>query len=268
MIINRNTKISAILKHHPDALEAIVSLSPKLEKLRNPLLRRLMAGRASISMASNISGYSVNDFFARLKPLGFEIDNSTEFIVEKKGKLPDFITSIRKKHIVDLDVRPVLSTGTDPLNMILEKIKTIQAGEVLKIINTFEPVPLIKLMEKKGFVTFTDIIAADLVETYFYKKSETTVVEETPLTDASKGWDEVQLRFKDKMQTIDVRDLEMPLPMLTIIEALEHLSPDAALFVHHKRIPVFLLSDLAERKFEYRIKELSENEVHLLIFKS
>ena len=43
MIINANTKIAAILKQHPDALEAIISLNPKFEKLRNPLLRKLMA---------------------------------------------------------------------------------------------------------------------------------------------------------------------------------------------------------------------------------
>jgi hypothetical protein len=51
MVITANTKIAAILKSNPAALEAIVSISPKFEKLRNPLLRKLMAGRASVSMA-------------------------------------------------------------------------------------------------------------------------------------------------------------------------------------------------------------------------
>lgn len=72
--INANTKIAAILKQHPDALEAIISISPKFNKLRNPLLRKLMASRASISMASKIGGCSVNDFFEKLQPLGFVID--------------------------------------------------------------------------------------------------------------------------------------------------------------------------------------------------
>jgi len=267
MIINANTKIAAVLKQHPDALEAIISISPKFEKLRNPLLRKLMAGRASISMASKIGGCSVNDFFIKLKPLGFEIDSDTAPLKDEKKKLPGFITSIKKDQIIDLDVRPVLSSGTDPLNIILEKIKTIQAGQILKIINTFEPIPLIKLLEKKGFVTYTDTIDANLVETYFYKKSETDSIETTPAADASKGWDEMLQRFKDKTQTIDVRELEMPLPMLTILDALDKLSPKTALLVHHKRIPVFLLPELADRKFDYRIKEINEGEVYLLIFK-
>ena len=52
MTINANTKIGTILKQHPAALDVIVSISPKFEKLRNPILRKLMAGRASIAMAS------------------------------------------------------------------------------------------------------------------------------------------------------------------------------------------------------------------------
>src|ERR1035437_7520695 len=264
MIISANTKIAVVLKQHPDALEAIISISPKFEKLRNPLLRKLMAGRASISMASKIGGCSVSDFFTKLKPLGFEIDNDTKPLMDEKKKLPSFITSIKKEQIIDLDVRPLLASGTDPLNTILEKIKTIQAGQILKIINTFEPIPLINLLEKKGFVTYTDNIDVNLVETYFYKKSETGNIETTPAADATKGWDEVLQRFKDKTQTIDVRELEMPQPMLAILDALDKLPQGTALHVHHKRIPVFLLPELAEREFDYHIKEVSESEVYLL----
>ena len=59
----------------------------------------------------------------------------------------------------------------------------------------------------------------------------------------------------------------LPLPMLTILDELEKLPNGNALYVYHKRIPVFLLPELQERKFEYRIKEISDGEVHLLIFK-
>ncbi|HJV20020.1 MAG TPA: DUF1858 domain-containing protein [Sediminibacterium sp.] len=51
MKINVNTKIAILLKQHPEALEAIVRVSPKFNKLRNPILRKVIAGRTSISMA-------------------------------------------------------------------------------------------------------------------------------------------------------------------------------------------------------------------------
>ena len=56
--------------------------------------------------------------------------------------------------------------------------------------------------------------------------------------------------------------------MLTILEALKNLPLEKALFVYHKRIPVFLLPELADRKLDYRIKEICDGEVQLLIFKA
>src|SRR5690554_6941064 len=76
MEINEKTKIAALLKHHPDALETIVKLSPDFKKLRNPVLRALMAGRTTIAMASKIGGCRPEDFFKALAPIGFKTAQS------------------------------------------------------------------------------------------------------------------------------------------------------------------------------------------------
>ena len=267
MIINADTKIAKILKENAAALEAIISITPKFEKLRNPLLRKLMAGRTSIGMASKISGCSLNVFFQKLKPLGFEIDAATlPFKNEEKPQLPAFFNSLKPDQIIEFDVRPLIDADEDPLPLIVKKVKSIQSGEALKIINSFEPTPLLLLLKKQGFDSHVDVINDQLVETYFFKTSDSEVVIGETENDA-EGWDDYIQKFKDKMQTIDVRELEMPKPMLTILAALDNLPSDAALFVYHKRIPVFLLPELKEKKFDYRIKEISNHEVHLLIFK-
>ena len=161
---------------------------------------------------------------------------------------------------------PIINANEDPLSLILKKIKGIRHGEALKIINTFEPAPLISLLKKQRFESYVDVINDQLVETYFYKIDDTTVViNETE--NVTEGWDDFMQKFTDRIQTIDVRELEMPKPMLTILDSLDHLPPETALYVYHKRIPVFLLPELKERNFDYRIKEVSDNEVHLLIFK-
>lgn len=268
MTITVNTKIAALIRQHPDALEAIINIHPKFEKLRNPLLRRIMAGRTSISMASKISGCSVTDFFRQLKPLGFEIDSATEAAATDEKQIPDFILFIKKHQVIELDVRPVIASGSDPLPLIIKKVKAIQPGQILKIVNSFYPQPLILLLEKQGFTTYADVLDDDLVETYFYKEKETGEITSTKTNDLANGWEEILKRFADKMELVDVRAMEMPRPMLTILEALEKLPADTALFVHHKRIPVFLLPELIERKFEFRIKEISEGEVNLIIFKT
>lgn len=266
MTINANTKIATLLKYNPDSLEAIITISPKFEKLRNPLLRKLMAGRTSIEMASKISGCTVNDFFEKLAPLGFEIDKDIPVKNKERKPLPSFLNSLKREQLIEFDVRPIITANEDPLSLIVKKVKSIQPGEALKIINTFEPAPLIILLKKQGFESYVDVINDQLVETYFYKIDDNAVViNETE--NVTEGWDSFMQKFAYKIQTIDVRELEMPKPMLTILDALDHLPPEAALFVYHKRIPVFLLPELKERKFDYRIKEISDNEVHLLIFK-
>lgn len=265
--ISANTKIAYLIKSHPDALEAIISIDSKFQKLRNPLLRKVLAGRTSIAMASKIAGCGVNDFFIKLKPLGFEIDADTPPVDEKRKSLPAFITSLTKNQIIDLDVRETLASGKDPLNLILGKVKSVQTGQALKIINTFEPVPLIKMLEKKGYTVYADVISNDLVETYFYKGYDKGDITVEPSGNAETGWEEVMQRFHNKLVTLDVRELEMPQPMLTILAELDQLPDETALYVYHKRIPVFLLPELTDRKFDYRINEIGDGEVHLLIFR-
>lgn len=284
MTIHPDTSIGSILKHNPAALEAIVGLSSRFEKLRNPLLRKVIAGRTSIAMATRIGGCTVEDFFAVLQPLGFEIA-AKEAAADGKGSgpdagpakqsMPDFLVGLDPEKITDLDVRSILAAGDDPLRDIVARTRSLKTGEVLKIINTFEPTPLIQLLGKQGFQSYVEYPEPERVETYFFKSSDTksatapaaAVADVPPETRDATGWDQLIQQFSDAIQYIDVRGLEMPQPMHAILDALDKLPADTALFVYHKRIPVFLLPELSERQFDYRIREIRDGEVHLLIFR-
>jgi len=270
MLINEHTKIATLLKQHPDALETIVALSPDFKKLRNPILRKLMAARTSIAMASKVGGCKPEDFFKALQPLGFEVDkNAVEPVKKENGiaLMPDFLKTLPPQKIISFDVRELLSGGNDPLRQIQQKVKELKQGEVLKIINSFEPVPLIKLLEKQGFLSYVNPVNNNRIETYFYKSENAKAPEMEAAATPSGDWEELLKRFDNRLVEIDVRHLEMPMPMMTILEALESLPDEKALYVHHKRIPVFLLTELKDRNFDYRIKEVRDAEVFLLIFK-
>ncbi|HJW18087.1 MAG TPA: DUF2249 domain-containing protein [Flavisolibacter sp.] len=267
MIINANTKIGAILKEAPGALDVIIEINSKFEKLRNPILRKLMAGRTTLAEASKFGGCEIEDFYKKLEPLGFQIDRTFKSQAAENRKAPGFMNSLSSGQLLELDVRPILATGKDPLNIIMNKIKSVDPGGVLKVINSFEPTPLIHLLEKKGFETYVENKGPDHIETYFHKrgKSEVSVAHVSQNDDL--GWEEVLTKYGDNIQIIDVRELGMPQPMMAILDALDHLAKDTILFVNHKRIPVFLLPELKQRGFEYRIREINDNEVQLLIFK-
>lgn len=267
MTINAQTKIAALLKFHPDALEAIIKLNPKFAKLRNPVLRKLMAGRTTIAMAAKIGSCSVQDFYNGLAHLGFTSKPSDiEVSIITGETTPLFMKNLTVENTTELDVRPILATGKDPLQIILQKTKSLSTNHTLKIINTFEPTPLIKLLGGKGFSSYTKTSADGIVETFFYKNDAAAT--ETPAIENSNDWDAVYEKYKANLQTIDVRELPMPLPMHTILETVDQLPLQTALFVYHKRVPFFLLPELAEKGFGVRIKEIREGEVHLLIFKA
>ena len=264
--INANTKISKIINEDPAALEAIISISPKFNKLRNPLLRKLIASRTSIATASVIGACKVNDFYEKLKPLGFEIDETV--IVNKKTRKsrPEFMENISRGDLVEMDVRAMLDSGKDPFQIILEKLNSLKEKQVLKLINSFEPTPLIEILEKKGIQNYTETVDKNLVFTFFYKTKHISFADQSSTIDSELDWDQVIKNFENKTEYIDVRELEMPLPMLTIIDKLESLKKENVLYVYHKRITIFLLTELKEKNFDYLIKEISENEVHMLIF--
>jgi hypothetical protein len=123
------------------------------------------------------------------------------------------------------------------------------------------------LLAKKGFKSYVNRIDNTVVETYFAKETFTAKPEIQHKHRDNYDWDFLLQKFENNLVYVDVRHLNMPLPMTTILEALETLPEYKALHVHHKRIPVFLLTELQDREFDYHLKEMSENEVFLLIFK-
>jgi len=206
MLIDKNTKIGKILKAHPEALGHIISMNPIFEKLRNPVLRKLMANRTSIAMAAKVGNLVPADFFKALEPLGFEfqISESNQAPPQPNHAEP---FDIKSQHIISMDVRPILANGEDPLQYILAKVKVLNSGEILKIINTFEPTPLIRMLEKQGFQTYVKRLTDSHVETYFRKNTSENIKEDPIPGTAGEEWDEVVRKFEGKTEKVDVRDL-------------------------------------------------------------
>ena len=272
MKINEQTKISVILNNNKDAIEALVSINPHFKKLRNPILRKLLAPRISVEDAARIGKCEVNEILHKLSAIGFDIETKTPLIIEEKTIIKynkEVMRAINSGKVKSLDVRPVLEQGNDPLSHIMEALKKLPDEYVLEIINSFEPTPLIKILNKKGYasyITTTD----DMVQTYFLKVTETQEEKRKSsgiVKVSIKELEHEKEKYKNRYQEIDVRDMEMPLPMVNILNKLEDLQEGMALFVHHKKVPQYLLSELEERHFITWIAEIEEGNVKLLIHK-
>lgn len=270
MKINANTKVSELIKHNEGSIDAIVSINKLFKKLKNPVLRKVLAKRVSISDAAKVGGAKVEDFYRVLKPLGFESE-IIEFDKEEKPKT-EFkfnkmnIDNINPDTLTELDVRDEIAGGNDPFAIIMDAIKVLPEGNTLKLINVFEPIPLINKLNKKGYESFVDSSQDGMIITYFHKKEDMDLEEETRL--ASKDtFDKVKAFYGDKIVEIDVRGLEMPEPMVQTLSNAEGLNEGYALYVNHKKVPQYLIPELEDRGLKFLIHEIEEGNVKLLIFR-
>ncbi len=264
MKINQDTKISKILEENEKAIDTIASVNKNFTKLQNPFLRKLFAPRVSIKDAAKIGGTNSNELLKKLELIGFEVEYSDK--KEDDTTITNLI-SMKKEKVVTLDVRPILETGTDPYHAIMDTLKTMNDDESLLIINTFEPVPLLNKLKTQGYEY--EVVRSDdgTVHTYLTK---TGIVEEEKAEDLSNEeltFEQAEIKYKDKMHEVDVRDLEMPLPMVTILQEIEKIEEHEVLYVHHKRLPQYLLPELETRGWAHVNKEIDDDNMKFIIYK-
>ena len=268
MVVNRNTRISKLIDENSNVIDAIVSINKHFKKLKNPVLRRVLAPRVTVSDAAKIGGVSINIFLKKIAEVGFEIELSEEEITSDELENNKGNSLMNKENIVKLDVRSIIEGGSDPFNEIMTIEKELKEGQTLEIINSFEPIPLINKLKRKGYTTWTEKDKDGTVHSFFKKNELVEEIEEKGADKEVLDFDEKYKEFIGKLKVIDVRHLEMPEPMTTILEELELLPEGNALLVEHKKVPQFLLPELKARNFTILYNKKSENHIQLLIFKN
>jgi regulator of cell morphogenesis and NO signaling len=69
----------------------------------------------------------------------------------ENGSVPDAL----------LDVRPYQRRNEEPFDVIMKAVDALVPGQSLLLINTFEPTPLFRVMEKRGFTHTSTCIAPE-----------------------------------------------------------------------------------------------------------
>jgi len=177
---------------------------------------------------------------------------------------------MERTNIVEFDVRPSLAGGVDPFEAIMGKLKEMNDDQTLLIINTFEPVPLLNILKTKGYEYEVERPVDGEVHTYLKKIDASASVDTSREVDIASNeltYSQVETRFKGRMIEIDVRDLEMPLPMVTILEEVEKIDASNALYVHHKKLPQYLLPELTDRGYNFVHKEIDADNLKLIIYR-
>lgn len=275
-MITPDLKVSKMIDKYPATLNVLLNASPHFNKLNNMFLRKTIASRVTIQQAASVAGVSLTNLLIELNKTintNFREEDLTMdtpgigSVAEPKQK-PGILDNTPKEKMIELDVRDDIKNGKDPIYRIKPVVQSLKEGEVLHLINSFEPVPLYSVLGNKGLSHWTEK-KESIFHIYFYKdplskneqketSSETVQVNSGKVNSEPEG---------EGIIEIDVRDLTPPEPMVKILSILPELTDTSVLLVHHHREPMMLYEKLEERGFTAVAHKLNDNYYKVVITK-
>lgn len=166
------------------------------------------------------------------------------------GPKPAALAAIPPPQRVSLDVRDAIRRGEEPFGTIMAAVADLSADQALVLRAPFEPLPLYRVLGKRGFAHWTERRGDDDWTVWFYRGEPV----DAPVTGALATG-----------ATLDVRGLEPPQPMVAVLERLETLAGGQTLTVVHDRRPTFLYPQLDARGFTHRTEEPEPGVVRIII---
>ena len=171
MIITGKTRVKEALINYPQLKEKLMDISPKFNRLNNPLVYKAVSKWATFNDIAKIGKVSI---CVILHTLNREIGAEAELIRE----FPDCIEELAHKE--EKEVQASLSDFTNIIDFdarerddyflpeLTDMIKRLREKEAVKIISTFDLVPLKKMMDSMNYICFTKETGEELFETYVY----------------------------------------------------------------------------------------------------
>lgn len=162
-----------------------------------------------------------------------------------------------------LDVRPALQAGGEPLQEILQAFAELEKGQSLRLLAPFEPTPLFRMMEAKGYTWASRTCGEEGWEVIFTPPGGKGQASDVADSDSgaiadSTGW-------PDPAQTLDNRGLLPPEPLVRTLEAVEAMPAGYVLEIWTDRDPLHLYPELARRGHQARPAVKGEQGYRVLI---
>ncbi|MDY9917949.1 Uncharacterized conserved protein [Porphyromonadaceae bacterium NLAE-zl-C104] len=150
--ITPDTKVAELLKNYPELEGTILQFSPAFAALKNPVLRRTVAKVTSLQQAAKVGNINVVDMVNTLrKEIGIP-ELGENFCPEGEETSVPFSQEVPETLVTfTLDVRPVIEAGNHPKDLVVAQAEKLLPGECMELISPFPPVPLINLLQNKGF---------------------------------------------------------------------------------------------------------------------
>ena len=169
-----STRLSKALELHPDVLEYIVSLQPhEFERLRHPIMRKLMPPRISLERVAAIAKIPVRALLEQLGKLtGANVEIVGEITLPQSSKIrPAWLENIDPNSCLSVNLLPLDELlGADPMPPVMLEVKKLRSGQVLVVQHKWEPQPFYDVWSKMpGLEWFAEQVGDDEWRIWLHK---------------------------------------------------------------------------------------------------
>jgi hypothetical protein len=241
--IRGTDKVSDVLARGESLVDVFVRTSAHFAKLRNSTMRRVMSRLVTVEQAARMAHVPVQSLLDDLN--GALCPSAHVHDYEPSRATPTAPPRKSDRHpqganIVELDLREELRAGHEPFSRIMAVVGAASPNDVLALKTIFEPVPLLEVLAKRGFLHETVSYATDDWTTWFWRPESWTI-------------------------RLDVRGLPPPEPLMRTLAALETLPAGYELIHVNSRVPQLLFPLLAERGFTCDVDDSGSDGVFVRI---
>jgi len=168
ILISPKTRVGELLDVYPELEPILMKLAPAFKKLKNPVLRRTVVKVATLQQAAAVGNVSLSVIINTLRS---EVGQA---IFDDKG-IPAEINDVeppwfdKEKIEVRYDASPIIDSGQNPMQEILENLGNTSQNGIFMLITAFVPAPIIELIRKKGYVHYCLKKDENIIHTFFYR---------------------------------------------------------------------------------------------------
>ena len=167
--ITPQTIVAELLNAYPELEDKLIEIAPVFKKLKNPVLRKTIAKVTSLKQAATIGNVALPTLINELrKVVGQELlvksEEQSSTLVEKPGWV--IVENIKLSY----DARADLENGVHPVSKVVKDIETISGDELYLLITPFIPLPLIDIVNKKGFAAHSEKTEENKFSTFIKRK--------------------------------------------------------------------------------------------------
>ena len=155
------TRLSEALDADESVLEYIISLNPHdFNRLRTPLLRKVMPPRITLRRVAAIAGISERELLTKVnelagRPYDGNVVTENSPVPFSAKEPPEWMQGVDLEKIVWVDCLPIDEEFGDPMPPINIAVNKSKPGDVVGIKHKWEPQPLFDIWDLRGFEFWT-----------------------------------------------------------------------------------------------------------------